>query len=135
MNCCGSPFPVNATLTFQTRSREADSINANGNPAVPCEPVTLRAYLKPASANVADEFEIDLNSLIVSGRLVSPKHLPENFDFNQRGEATIDNLNGRSLTGEIRLRAQIQSAYGTHRTLGDKIQGLFTYRQIWGDCG
>ncbi|MGG6295294.1 hypothetical protein ACQ4M4_12965 [Leptolyngbya sp. AN02str] len=132
-----SPFPANATLTFQVPVGEP-GIDTLGNMTQATEPFVAQVYFREAknrgsTSNVAEESE-RVSRLQLEGRLVEPDSLPANVSV--KAAAVLRDLGGvaTELDGDFFLEESLGSAFGTSAVLGAPIRGYFVRRVRWGEA-
>ncbi|MDX2215516.1 MAG: hypothetical protein SFY66_19790 [Oculatellaceae cyanobacterium bins.114] len=139
-----SPFPPNATLTFQLPV-SGETIDELGNAASTTEDLVLLCYLKEGknrtrTGDALDAGEISRTPVdgrivgrLVSGELQDLAELPPSLLPGAKATATIDRTGG-NITGDFFLEASIPSAFGVDAVLGGKIRGYLVMAIAWGEA-
>lgn len=120
-----SPFPANAILTFSIASGQLTVDPNTGNVTPVTEPLTIKAYLKPANvqANKAPSPAPGVSQVSeeMQGYAVDPMAMPIQIGNLAEADAIVDGKSGRFI-----VRIPTQSAFDVNLVTGDRIYGLFT---------
>ncbi len=139
-----SPFPPNATLTFQLPVSN-ETIDALGNPTATTEDLIVVCYFKESSSQGKGDDPLDggeISRLSLDGRIVGKlvngvledlPELPASILPGAKATASIDRAGG-NITGDFFLSAAIPSAFGVDAVLGGKIRGYLVTAIAWGDA-
>ncbi|MBE7384387.1 MAG: hypothetical protein F6J95_023610 [Leptolyngbya sp. SIO1E4] len=124
-----SPFPVNATLTFQVPTGDR-TVNELGNPVAVVEALVVKAYLvEKRSPRLQSDDATELHQLTLEGRCIDPPALPASILPGTKAIVTIDGLEG-----EFILSPVVQSPWpGVVEALGAKLKGTVQARVAWAE--
>lgn len=124
-----TPFPHNATLTFQVRTASG-FVDASGNPLPLMTALKLKASLtidKSRQSRMIVQPGDDPNLTYFVGRCITPLFLPLSVKANSKAQCVLKELSsGLESSGEFTITNIIQSRWAVvAKVLGSRFEGYF----------
>lgn len=133
-----SPFPANATLTFQMPVAGTRAIARSGNPSVQTTELVVKAFMKQDKGRSRTDDELMMERVdrtSVKGAFVEPLALPVSIKDGAQAKVVVKDPAGiqPDVVATFILEVLLPSPYGTTATVGQKFKGYLTNVLVQGE--